>query len=196
MKIEQYLDGLASLHGKVLNAIAGRVFLDALSRYEEAAVLEALKKCSIELRTFPTISDVISRIPDGRPGIEEAWAMIPKTEEQSVVWTEEMQQAYAACSSLIPSDMVAARMAFKETYTSFLQSARNDLIPIKWSISLGSDKNGRVAALTDAVSKNRISQADARKLLPDTAFASADQSPALSKLISCSIKELPFQNES
>jgi hypothetical protein len=170
MKIEQYLDGLASMHGRPLNAMAARMFLNALSKYPEHLVVEALEKCSIELRTFPTLADIISRIQqmDGRPGVEEAWSMCPKTEAQSVVWTEEIRDAFLkAAIRLIDTDEIAARMAFKEKYTKLLSEARYKNIPAKWEVSLGHEKTGREKAINTAIGKGILTQQEARMLLPD-----------------------------
>ena len=60
---------------------------------------------------------------------------------------------------------IAARMAFKEKYTTLLASARVESRPVKWMISLGWDKADRVRALSDAVRKQQIQPAEAYGLL-------------------------------
>lgn len=170
MKIAEYLDGLASLHGKALNSSAGRIFLDALRDYPEHLVLAALDRCARELKTFPTIADVLTRIDDGHPGVEEAWAMVPKTEADSAVWTQEVQNAFYACASLLDTDPIGARMAFKETYAKELLKAKNEKRAPVWQATLGHDKAGRISVLRNAVEKGYLSADRARILLPDTAF--------------------------
>lgn len=103
---------------------------------------------------------------DGRPGVEAAWAMCPKTEEASVVWTKEMAHAFDLCRSLLQSgDEIAARMVFKEQYPGLVSAARVDHIPVRWIVSLGWDANDRVRALAEAVEKKRIPSTHAFGLL-------------------------------
>jgi hypothetical protein len=103
---------------------------------------------------------------DGRPGVEVAWAMCPKTEEQSVVWTDEMAQAFGLARKLLgDGDEIGARMTFKEQYSSLVSAARAARIPVRWTPCLGWDVNGRVAPLSEAVEKKRISAEHAFRLL-------------------------------
>lgn len=115
----------------------------------------------------PKPADILNQFKkhDGRPGAEEAWAMTPKSEADSVIWTQEIATAFgAACPLIDDGDMIGARMVFKEAYQRELdQSART---PVKWIPSFGTDKAGREKAVTNAVSKNRISVDRAVKLLP------------------------------
>lgn len=107
---------------------------------------------------------------DGRPGVEAAWAMCPKTEEASVVWTEEIAEAFGACRPLLlGGDDVGARMAFKETYTQILSRARVSHAAARWVASLGWDKADRVRALSDAVVRGRLAAANAIELIGDQA---------------------------
>jgi hypothetical protein len=55
---------------------------------------------------MPKIADirgaVMARLEhDGRPGAEEAWAMLPRDEAGSVVWTAEMAAAFGVALPLI-----------------------------------------------------------------------------------------------
>jgi len=50
------------------------IFLEDLSGYPEPQVLAALKRCRLEHKGRLTVADVLSRIEDGRPGVETAWA--------------------------------------------------------------------------------------------------------------------------
>jgi len=163
-------------------AICGRAFAssdpvelmaDDLAVFDDNAVVLAIARCRKELRTFPTVADIISRIDDGRPGSEEAWAMVPKDESSSIVWTQEMRGAFGVARPLIGQDDVAARMAFLETYRKLCAEARSAGSPARWETSLGHDPAGRVHALTVAVEKGRITQEHAASLLPDASVAPA-----------------------
>ena len=92
--------------------------------------------------------------------------MLPKGEGASVVWTEEMAQAFGVACPLMDSDEVAARMAFKEAYAKALSAARNDGKPVKWTPSLGQDPWGRESALRQAVELGRLKAEHAARLLP------------------------------
>lgn len=149
---------MAEANGITRSPAAAEMLVKDLSRYEEAQVVEALQRCRYELSRFPTLSDIIQRLPDGRPGVEEAWALCPKSESDSVVWTEEMSQAFGVARPLLLSgDEIAARMAFRESYSKILTEARARGSVTRWVPSLGSDVLGRSRALIEAVEKNRIS---------------------------------------
>lgn len=157
----------AELTGTELSVDAARMMVEDLSQYPVELVLKALTKCRRELKTRMSLADVISRIDDGRPGAEEAWAMIPKDESGSVVWTEEMAEAYGIASPLInEGDAVQARMAFTETYRDRCAKARDAGIPVRWLPSLGHDPHGREQVLLDAVEKGRLTASHVEKLLP------------------------------
>lgn len=101
---------------------------------------------------------------DGRPGVETAWAMCPKTEEASAVWTTEMAQAFQLCRPLlVEGNEIAARMVFKEQYSEIMARANHE--PVRWDVSLGWEPNGRLAALQDAIEKKRITEGHALSLL-------------------------------
>lgn len=157
----------AELTGTQLSAAAARVMAGDLSHYPEAQVLKALTRCRREVRSRLTIADVVSRLDDGRPGAEEAWAMLPKAESDTAVWTTEMAQAFGVCSSLLDEDPVAARMAFKEAYVKKVQQARDSGHQVMWSVSLGHDASGREAPLLEAVQLGRLTVNHAKALIPD-----------------------------
>jgi hypothetical protein len=103
--------------------------------------------------------------PDGRPGADEAWAMLPyQDEDVSVVMTEEMAEAFGIASEV--DDKNGARMAFRDAYNRIVDRNRRAGIPPKWFPSLGNDKHGRETVLNEAVRLGRISQEHAMKLLP------------------------------
>lgn len=157
----------AELTGTNMSEGAARVMAADLANYPEDQVLTALTRCRRELKGRLTIADVLTRIDDGRPGVEEAWAMIPRNESESVVWTAEMAQAFGVASRLIEEDPIAARMAFKEAYVVAVQRARERGITPRWTPSLGHDVLGRERAITEALEKGRLLPAHAQALLPN-----------------------------
>lgn len=157
----------SELCGRTFSEAAAIVFVSDLSAYPEQQVLKALVRCRKEVRGVLTMQDVISRLDDGRPGVEEAWAMLPITESQSAVWTTEMAQAFGVVVGLIDSgDKIAARMAFKETYMMQVGQARDAGAPVSWHVTLGHDIHGRESVLMAAVDKGRISYDKAREFVP------------------------------
>lgn len=162
----------AELCGRTFTEGAARVFVDDLSRYPEAAVMGALARCRREVRGVLTVQDVVSRLDDGRPGVDEAWAMLPFDEASSVVWTDEMSAAFGVALPLLrEGDRTAARFAFREAYAKAMSAARDAAVPVSWWASLGHDVQGRGVVLKDAVDKGRLSLAQAEvlhTLLPNT----------------------------
>jgi hypothetical protein len=134
--------------------------------------MDALARCRLELQGPLKTSDIVVRIEDGRPDVDEAWNMMPASESSSVVWTDEMAQAWGVAAPLLQAgDLSAARTAFKESYTKAVLRARIQRKPAQWIPSLGSDVMGRERVLLDAVKKKRISAEHAERLLPDQAIA-------------------------
>lgn len=156
----------AELMGTTQSPAAAEVMAQDLCRYPEPQVLAALTRCRREVRGRLTIADVIQRLDDGRPGVEEAWAMIPKSEGASVVWTEEMAAAFGVACPMMDSDEIGARMAFKEAYTKALAQARDAGTPVKWTPSLGHDAGSCEGVLVEAVRKGRLAAPHVAKLLP------------------------------
>lgn len=193
MKAAEYLDGMATLFNKPMNAVSARMILDELNEFSEDEVLFALKKCVRELKYFPSVAEIISRIDDGRPSAEEAWALCPKTEYASVVWTPEIKSAYFVASSHLPNDPVAARMTFKEVYERELSFARAEKKKVKWEVSLGLDESGRKTALMNAVQKKRITEQQAISLLPSMDLQTEIHND-IKKLVSTSLNALENKN--
>lgn len=160
---------LSELHQRDLSESAAKMFMEFLDRYPPEVVIYALNKCSETLRHFPTVAHILNfcNEVDGRPGVEEAWSMIPKDEYGSVVWTDEMATAFGAVRMLIQSDEIAARMAFKEVYERELSDARRKNLPVNWFPSFGFDRTGRERAVLDAVERKRISMNRALLMIPE-----------------------------
>lgn len=156
----------AELCGRTFSPEAAAVFVSDLDGFSEPALLAALKRCRREVRGALTVQDVISRIDDARPGPDEAWAMVPKDEATTVVWTDEMREAFGVASMLLQDDAIGARMAFRETYNRLVSDARANGLPTKWSASLGHDSRARDAVLLEAVTKGRLSLGHAKEVAP------------------------------
>lgn len=96
---------------------------------------------------------------NGRLGADEAFALVlkAKDETQTVVWTDEVAQAWAAVYSMVQSkDQVGARMAFKQAYERIAQDARAQLKRPEPAFSLGTDPELRRVAITQAHEQGRL----------------------------------------
>lgn len=158
----------SELCDRTFTPAAAAMFAADLDGFDDAAILGALSKCRKGLGGKPfTVEAVLLRIDDGRPGVEEAWALIPRDEAASVVWTTEMAEAWGIALPLLnEGDAVAARMAFKEAYSGIVSRARDARQPVQWMPSLGHDKHGREAVLLEAVRRNRLTASHVARLLP------------------------------
>lgn len=166
LEVIQALAVTAELTGTSLSPEAAKILASDLEPYPETQVLRALSRCRQELRGRMTLVDVLTRLEDGRPGVEEAWAMAPRDEYQTVVWTDEMAEAWGVARPLLATDEVGARMTFREVYTKLILTARREHRPPRWFPSLGLDVLGREAPLREAVEKKRLTAAYVEKLLP------------------------------
>lgn len=148
------LKGLAvalELTGTDWSALAVKAAAKALEAYPAAQITGSLNRCASECKFKLTLADIVSRLDDGRPGPEEAWAMFPKDEQDAAVVTEEMSVAWGVASKLYDSDPIAARMAFKESYFEAVREARLHGHPAKWRLTPGLNK-----ALTESVAVEAV----------------------------------------
>lgn len=158
----------AEICGGEISDAAARVMLADLSAYPENAVLGALQRLRREHKGRLVLAAIIERIDDGRPGVEVAWAMVPRNEYDTVVLTEETMLALRQAQPLLNlGDEIGARMAFKEAYNAALALARAQQKPAKWQVSLGFDAAGRPGPLAEAVRYGRIGLAEAEHHVHD-----------------------------
>ena len=170
MKTSDLLEAIAvtaELCGRVLSPAAAQMFCADLSPYPAPQVVAALARCRKEVRGMLTVQDVVSRLDDGRPGPEEAWAALPKDEASSAVWTDEMSEAFGVAAPLLEAgDKIGARMAFKEIYVARVSAARDAGRPVNWTATLGHDPRGRDGVLIEAVARKRLTLAQAMDYSP------------------------------
>lgn len=153
--------------GQSLSIAAARILAGDLAEFDENAILAALSRCRMEVQGRLKVGDIIVRIADGRPDVDEAWSLLPMDEAASTVWTEDMAQAWGMALPLLESgDGAGARRVFAEHYARAVQAARVRRDPVRWMPSLGRDMKDRERALADAVKKGRLSAAQVENLLP------------------------------
>jgi len=169
------------LTGTQLSEGAARVMARDLAAYPEGQVLGALDRCRKELRGRLTLADILTRLDDGRPGPEEAWAIVSPSlqdERVTVVWTEEMALASGPAMAIM-GDPIAARMAFLESYRRLVQQARDEGKEVIWMPCMGWDVAGRVGPLHEAVRLGRLTRKHVTALLPP----GREPAPAVAALI-------------
>lgn len=102
----------------------------------------------------PTLPEFISLCRPAasvRPSADEAWAISIKAtdESETVVWTEDMAQAWSICKPVLDAgDEVGARMAFRAAYERIGGLGG----PVRWTVSAGWDAEKRNLALQSAQS--------------------------------------------
>jgi hypothetical protein len=127
---------------------------------------------------MPTPADIIGAIQDNtpamrRPGADEAWALMPRDETDSVVWTDEMSYAWSVASGLVNQltverpDWIAARMAFKDAYSRAVETSRAQGKPATWTVCRGTRKDNLEDVLNEAMRLGYISRDDAKPHLAE-----------------------------
>lgn len=158
----------AELCGAKLSEAAASALIADLSSYPEKNVIAALSRVRRSGKRF-SLGVVIEEIEqtDGRPGADAAYAMLPMNENQTVVWTTEMQEAWGIAAPLLEEgDKFSARRAFVEEYERIVERNRAQGIPPRWEASLGLDPRGRETVVRQAVEKGLLTAQQVTTLLP------------------------------
>lgn len=146
------------------------VLVSDLEPYGEQRVLAGLDLLRREGAGKVTLPAIIEKIQqaDGRPGVGEAWAIAISAadERNTVVWTPEISQAWAAACPLYGVDKFGARKAFEEVYQRVTREAIGQHRQVEWRASIGWDVSVRDAALTEAVTKGQLSHESVARYLP------------------------------
>src|SRR4051794_3626043 len=79
-RVRQLVAIMLEQHDKRLSLPARMLLAADLAEIPAEQAIAALNRCRRELRTFPTVADVLARVDDGHPGAEEAWGMLPRSE--------------------------------------------------------------------------------------------------------------------
>ena len=170
MKTEDLAKALivtAETVGHELTRSAAHVMALDLEDYDQLQIVAALKRCRRELRGRLTIAGIVERIEDGHVGADEAWATCSRGEDETIVWTDEMAEAFGIARPLLKQgDAIGARMAFRDAYARLVTSARAERRPARWVVSLGTDAGARERVLREAVERGRLNAGDVARYLP------------------------------
>ena len=154
--------GICATYGREASKDAMRIAWGVLSAFDIGQVRQAYSAHVMTSKYMPTPAEIAALINASnpamrRPGPDEAWARMPRSENDSVVWTDEMAYAWSIANGLVnPSlvekpDWVAARMAFKDAYTRAIESAIAQGRPVNWQIVRGHTKDNLEDVLTEAM---------------------------------------------
>lgn len=168
-KFLEIITSCSSVYRQEVDTSAIRIFWQLLEPYAIADVEKAFVSHLRISKFFPTPAEIIAYldVKFKRLNADEAWGMIPRSEDETVVWTEEMAGAYAVAYDLIvEGDRIAARMAFKGAYDRLCSEASIIQKPVSWKVCVGYDKTLIEPVLQKAVLAGRITQKHADKHLP------------------------------
>ena len=127
-----------SKFGKPVGPDAFDMWWHLLSSHSVEIVAKALESHSRSSGDAPTPHDILEVISKelGYPSPEEAWNRLPKDERDGGYVNHQMMDAWGACSdSLERGDMVAARMAFIESYKKNVGAAKQNGQPAEYFYS-------------------------------------------------------------
>lgn len=198
--LETIIDALTvvyELAAQEIRPTALALLAEDLQAYGRDRVLRGLDLCRREFSGKLTPAVIIEKIQqaDGRPGVGEAWAIAigAADERNTVVWTPEIAQAWAAACPLYGCDKFGARKAFEEAYQRATRTAIGEHKPVTWKPSIGWDAQVRDTALTEAVAKGLLTHDAVAGFLP--APAASGVGAAVAGLLTGKVDNVKAYNE-
>lgn len=107
-------------------------------------------------------------------GSHEAWAIAEKSigfdgQELTVIWTEQMAQAFSRCEGLVKTgdkyQRAEAKKIFCDAYDRLVTQAKDQGLKPIYVTSLGTDKDQQIAAINQATVDGFLTAPDATALL-------------------------------
>lgn len=159
------------------DAVISEPKIDLFVKQLEGVTEEELRYAVNYLRSqpsqkfMPKPAEYLQHIPDGHPSAQESWAMMPKDEDESVIWSEEQRKAYAVAAPLIAEGNISgAFFAYKEAYEKLVSESKFSRKKPKWEPSFGMDKSGREVAVIKALEKGRLKLDEALHFYPELEY--------------------------
>lgn len=151
-----------------------QMWMEGLSQYPAGSVSKSVANHIRTSRFKPQLADIVAgcdaQVKVNWLGADEAWALMPKSENESAMLTDEIAQAMAAASPLLAAgDRIAARMAFRDAYNRLVEQAKIDGRMPRHFPSFGADVAGRVTMLSNAVRAGQITLDHATEVSPEHA---------------------------
>lgn len=154
--------------GKTLSNAAMKVTFKLLSGYPFEHVAAAIYKHIETSDRAPQPSDIIKllNIADEHLDADSAWLIVPKSEEDSAVWTDEMATAWGSCSKLYYSgDIFNATRGFKSEYKRICEISRLTNKPVNWTLTRGTNSELLKTCVEEALRLGRLKQDYANRVL-------------------------------
>ncbi|ENG6258242.1 hypothetical protein ACRJ4Z_004379 [Yersinia enterocolitica] len=177
-ELSSRLHATAEALGHEIKSSLVMLMVDDLSDYPYDEICKALARVRKEHVGKLTLKAIIDRMqkPGTRPAANEAWALsLPAQDESNtVVWTDEMSQAWTIALPVLESgDKVGARMAFIQTYERLVAAAEAENKSPCWRVSQGWDTEKRVQAISTAKNAGLLPAPIANKYLPSPNVSNA-----------------------
>lgn len=124
--------------------------------------------------TFPEFAGWCEPKTDDWLGSHEAWAIAEKSigfdgQELTVIWTEQMAQAFSRCEDLVKTgdkyQRAEAKKIFCDAYDRLVTQAKDQGLKPIYVTSLGTDKDQQIAAINQATVDGFLTAPDATALL-------------------------------
>lgn len=175
----RFLDAITALdefYGRVTEKPSLRIYWTDLIEFDIADIEQACaahRKDPEHCAFFPKSGDIIRQIRklannDGRIDWAEAFAVcIAATDERkTLVWSEEMREAWFSVSELYQLDKIAAKQSFKSIYERLVCEARAKRSAVRYSVSLGGSESHQREVLERAVQRGQLTFMSAKKVFP------------------------------
>lgn len=151
------------------------MWMQALSKFPAGSVKRSAESYITSNKFKPQLADIVAgcvaQMDGNWLGADEAWALMPKSEHDSAMLTDEIAQAMAAAAPLLEvGDRIAARMAFRDTYNRLTEKAKIEGRAPVYFPSFGADTQGRVSMLANAVRTKQITLDYATNVLPECGY--------------------------
>lgn len=205
------LSDVFTMYSKEINKTLLVTWWNILEPYTFEQVERAFGRHLATSKFFPTPNHILDHLPDlsGHPGPEEAFNLVPKGDYESGYVTDQMMEALSVADEAIQrGDMIAARMAFVETYKKAVNAASAQGIKAKFWYSqatggtheqrletkkqhvIEAERKGWITNQTALKSLENISNALGQDLAPAVAMLSSPSSQNLQRIESTSSKAM------
>ena len=146
---EQYEDDLITTACEVFEGLSPKDIKRGLARMKRSTFCP----------TFPEFAGWCEPKTDDWLGSHEAWAIAEKSigfdgQELTVIWTEQMAQAFSRCEDLVKTgdkyQRAEAKKIFCDAYDRLVTQAKDQGLKPIYVTSLGTDKDQAIAAIKQA----------------------------------------------
>ncbi|UOD28762.1 hypothetical protein INH39_25475 [Massilia violaceinigra] len=150
------------------------MWMEALCHFPRGSVTKSAENYMRTNKFKPQLADIVqgcvAQMPNAWLSADEAWALMPKSEMDSCMLTNESAQAMAAASPLLEAgDRIAARMAFRAAYERLVENAEIEGRQPAFFPSFGDDVPGRARMLGAAVRAGQYQLEAAINTVPEFA---------------------------